>query len=87
MTIFTKCAPAAAQEDHSDADCFLLAFLSHGEDDHIFAYDGKISIQEITSLFKGDKCKSLVGKPKIFVVQVRSTKSRCRALEGLVPSF
>ncbi|XP_037545962.1 caspase-6 [Nematolebias whitei] len=59
----------AAQEDHSDADCFLLAFLSHGEDDHVFAYDGKIGIQDITSLFKGDKCKSLVGKPKIFIVQ------------------
>lgn len=59
----------AAEEDHSDADCFLLAFLSHGEDDHVYAYDGKISIQDITSLFKGDKCKSLAGKPKIFVIQ------------------
>ncbi|XP_008285572.1 caspase-6 [Stegastes partitus] len=59
----------AAEEDHSDADCFLLVFLSHGEDDHVYAYDGKISIQDITSLFKGDKCKSLVGKPKIFIVQ------------------
>lgn len=59
----------AAEEDHSDADCFLLAFLSHGEDDHVYAYDEKISIQEITSLFKGDKCRSLAGKPKIFVIQ------------------
>ncbi|XP_017263180.1 caspase-6 [Kryptolebias marmoratus] len=59
----------AAVEDHSDADCFLLAFLSHGEDDHVFTYDGKISIQEITSLFKGDKCKTLAGKPKIFIIQ------------------
>ncbi|XP_013863217.1 caspase-6 [Austrofundulus limnaeus] len=59
----------AAQEDHSDSDCFLLAFLSHGEDDHVFAYDGKISLQDITSLFKGDKCRTLVGKPKIFIIQ------------------
>lgn len=59
----------AAEADHSDADCFLLIFLSHGEQDHIYAYDGKISIQDITSLFKGDRCKSLVGKPKIFVLQ------------------
>uniref|UniRef100_A0A3P8T3B3 Caspase-6 n=1 Tax=Amphiprion percula TaxID=161767 RepID=A0A3P8T3B3_AMPPE len=59
----------AAEEDHSDADCFVLAFLSHGEDDHVYAYDGKISIQDITSLFKGDKCKSLAGKPKIFIIQ------------------
>ncbi|KAL3996577.1 plexin A [Sarotherodon galilaeus] len=59
----------AAEEDHSDADCFFLAFLSHGEDNHVYCYDGKISIQEITSMFKGDKCQDLVGKPKIFVIQ------------------
>ncbi|CAG11470.1 unnamed protein product, partial [Tetraodon nigroviridis] len=60
---------AAAKADHSDVDCFLLVFLSHGENDHIYANDDKISIQDITSLFKGDKCKSLVGKPKIFIWQ------------------
>ncbi|KAI3353111.1 hypothetical protein L3Q82_019677 [Scortum barcoo] len=59
----------AAEENHSDADCFLLVFLSHGENDHVYTYDGKISIKDITSLFKGDKCKSLVGKPKIFILQ------------------
>lgn len=51
-------------------DCFLLVFLSHGENDHVYTYDGKISIQDITALFKGDKCQSLVGKPKIFILQV-----------------
>ncbi|XP_047189756.1 caspase-6 isoform X2 [Scophthalmus maximus] len=59
----------AAGADHSDADCFLLVFLSHGENDHVYTYDGKISVQDITSMFKGDKCRSLVGKPKIFVLQ------------------
>ncbi|XP_077575544.1 caspase-6-like [Stigmatopora nigra] len=59
----------AAEGDHTDADCFLLIFLSHGEDDHVYTYDGKISIPRITALFKGDKCNSLVGKPKIFVWQ------------------
>ncbi|XP_054460520.1 caspase-6-like [Anoplopoma fimbria] len=59
----------AAEDNHTDADSFLLVFLSHGENDHVFAHDGKISIQDITSLFKGDKCKSLIGKPKIFILQ------------------
>ncbi|KAM7419374.1 hypothetical protein PAMA_016484 [Pampus argenteus] len=59
----------AANDDHSDADCFLLIFLSHGDNDYVYANDDKISIPDITSLFKGDKCKSLVGKPKIFVLQ------------------
>ncbi|XP_060947023.1 caspase-6-like [Limanda limanda] len=59
----------AAADNHSDADCFLLIFLSHGENNHVYTYDGKIEIQDITSMFKGDKCKSLVGKPKIFILQ------------------
>ncbi|XP_036942868.1 caspase-6-like [Acanthopagrus latus] len=59
----------AAEDDHSDADCFLLVFLSHGENGHVWTHDGKISIQDITSMFKGDKCSSLVGKPKIFIFQ------------------
>ncbi|NXE59095.1 CASP6 protein, partial [Calcarius ornatus] len=59
----------ASKEDHSNADCFVCVFLSHGEDDHIYAYDDKIKIQTLTDMFRGDKCQSLVGKPKIFVIQ------------------
>ncbi|XP_023683469.2 caspase-6 isoform X1 [Paramormyrops kingsleyae] len=59
----------AARANHVDSDGFVCVFLSHGENDHIFAYDGQISIRDITALFKGDQCKSLVGKPKIFIIQ------------------
>ncbi|CAH2300755.1 caspase-6 isoform X1 [Pelobates cultripes] len=59
----------ASTTDHSDFDCFICVFLSHGEDNQVYAYDAKIEIQRLTSLFKGDKCKSLVGKPKIFIIQ------------------
>lgn len=61
----------ASISSHTDADCFLCVFLSHGEGNHIYAYDAKIEIQTLTGLFKGDKCQSLVGKPKIFIIQVR----------------
>lgn len=67
----------AAEANHADADCFVCVFLSHGENDHVYAYDDKIAIQDITALFKGDKCKSLVGKPKIFILQVSSQMMRC----------
>uniref|UniRef100_A0AAY5F056 Caspase-6 n=1 Tax=Electrophorus electricus TaxID=8005 RepID=A0AAY5F056_ELEEL len=59
----------AAAADHTDADCFVCAFLSHGEEGHIFAYDGKVNIKDITALFRGDTCQSLVGKPKVFIFQ------------------
>ncbi|XP_065260919.1 caspase-6 [Emys orbicularis] len=56
-------------DNHSDADCFVCVFLSHGEDNHVYAYDAKIKVQTVTNMFKGDKCPSLVGKPKIFIIQ------------------
>ncbi|NWI44305.1 CASP6 protein, partial [Picathartes gymnocephalus] len=59
----------ASKDDHSNADCFVCVFLSHGEDDHVYAYNDKIKIQTITDMFRGDKCQSLVGKPKIFIIQ------------------
>uniref|UniRef100_A0A8C8VRQ0 Caspase-6 n=1 Tax=Peromyscus maniculatus bairdii TaxID=230844 RepID=A0A8C8VRQ0_PERMB len=58
-----------SNSSHVDADCFLCVFLSHSEGNHIYAYDAKIEIQTLTGLFKGDKCQSLVGKPKIFIIQ------------------
>ena len=66
-----KCAfLLAAQADHVDSDCFVCVFLSHGENDKVWAHDQEISIDEVTDNFKGDKCRSLVRKPKIFILQV-----------------
>ncbi|XP_004612811.2 caspase-6-like [Sorex araneus] len=59
----------ASTASHMDADCFLCVFLTHGEGSHIYAYDAKVEISMLTDFFKGDRCKSLVGKPKIFIIQ------------------
>ncbi|XP_072533194.1 caspase-6-like [Salminus brasiliensis] len=59
----------AAEADHSDADCFVCVFLSHGNEGQIYAHDKPVNIKEMIALFRGDKCKSLVGKPKIFIFQ------------------
>ncbi|XP_055972797.1 caspase-6-like [Sorex fumeus] len=59
----------ASTASHVDADCFLCVFLSHGEGNHVYAYDAKVEIATLTDFFKGDKCQSLVGKPKIFIIQ------------------
>ncbi|KAI2658378.1 Caspase-7 [Labeo rohita] len=60
-----------SQEDHSDSSCFACILLSHGEEGMIYGTDGAMPIKSMTSLFKGDMCKSLVGKPKLFFIQVR----------------
>ncbi|XP_012710613.2 caspase-7 isoform X1 [Fundulus heteroclitus] len=59
----------ASEEDHSNSSCFACILLSHGEEGMIYGTDGAMSIKTMTSMFRGDKCKSLVGKPKLFFIQ------------------
>ncbi|KAM4526388.1 caspase-7 [Fundulus diaphanus] len=59
----------ASEEDHSNSSCFACILLSHGEEGMIYGTDGAMPIKTMTSLFRGDKCKSLVGKPKLFFIQ------------------
>ncbi|XP_046724680.1 caspase-6-like [Silurus meridionalis] len=59
----------AAAANHKNADCFVCIFLSHGKEGKIEAFDNQIEIKEITDLFRGDECKSLVGTSKIFIFQ------------------
>lgn len=61
---------AAAEANHRDADSFVCIFLTHGKEGQIYASDDTIKMEEITNPFRGDQCKSLVGKPKIFIFQV-----------------
>ncbi|KAI4893322.1 hypothetical protein NFI96_028473 [Prochilodus magdalenae] len=74
----------ATEDDHSDADCFVCVFLSHGEDGHIWARDDKVNIKEITNLFRGDACEKLVGKPKIFIFQTCRGKDKENAVTPMV---
>ena len=60
----------AAKLNHNDSDCFLLAILSHGDEGVIYGTDGIIQLDMLINPFKGDKCPSLIGKPKIFIIQV-----------------
>ncbi|KAJ1215545.1 hypothetical protein NDU88_003153 [Pleurodeles waltl] len=64
-----------SQQDHSKRSCFVCILLSHGEDGTIFGTDDFIPLKNLTMLFRGDKCRSLVGKPKLFFIQA------CRGTE------
>lgn len=60
----------AMLDDHYQADCCVVCLLSHGEDGYLFGTDGrKLELDKIFSLFDNNSCKSLIGKPKIFVIQ------------------
>ncbi|KAM8940161.1 caspase-3-like [Pelodytes ibericus] len=64
-----------AEEDHSKRSSFICILLSHGEDGLIYGIDDCLPIKNLTTLFRGDKCRTLVGKPKIFFIQA------CRGTE------
>ncbi|KAF7710142.1 caspase-6-like isoform X1 [Silurus meridionalis] len=74
----------AAAANHKDADCFVCIFLSHGKEGKIEAFDNQIGIKEITDLFRGDECKSLVGKPKIFIFQACAGEKHENAVTGMM---
>ncbi|XP_034627283.1 caspase-3 isoform X2 [Trachemys scripta elegans] len=64
-----------AKDDHSNRSSFVCVVLSHGEDGLIYGTDGPFELKILTGLFRGDRCKSLVGKPKLFFFQA------CRGTE------
>ncbi|EMP40856.1 Caspase-3 [Chelonia mydas] len=64
-----------AKDDHSNQSSFVCVLLSHGEDGLIYGTDGPLELKILTGLFRGDRCKSLVGKPKLFFFQA------CRGTE------
>ncbi|XP_005092532.1 caspase-3 [Aplysia californica] len=59
----------AAASDHSDHDCFGCAVLSHGREGLVYAKDGHVPLDLLVLPFKGDRCPSLIGKPKLFFIQ------------------
>ena len=65
-----KALTDTAQRDFSSNDCFCCIIRSTGREHGICGTDDKpIDIKTITSLFTSDKCPSLDGKPKIFVLE------------------
>jgi len=63
------CIEKAANQDHSDNDCVLVAVLSHGELGYIYAKDTQYKLDTIWTYFTAQHCPTLAGKPKLFFVQ------------------
>ncbi|XP_016067669.1 PREDICTED: caspase-7 [Miniopterus natalensis] len=65
----------ASEEDHGNAACFACILLSHGEENMIYGTDGMVAIKDLAIHFRGDRCKTLLEKPKLFFIQA------CRGTE------
>lgn len=64
----------AADDDHTDHSCLVVAVMSHGDEGVIYAKDHSYKPEQLWTPFAGDKCATLVGKPKLFFIQVGRTK-------------
>lgn len=63
-------AQELSSRDHRNMDCVVCCFLSHGLEDGLYGVDDKtVSIRQLTRLFNGSQCPSLVDKPKLFFIQ------------------
>ena len=59
-----------ASIDYQSYDCLMVAILTHGVEGKLYGTDGKlIPVQDLITLFNGNQCPLLVGKPKIFFLQ------------------
>ncbi|MEE6460830.1 hypothetical protein FKM82_001116 [Ascaphus truei] len=59
-----------AKEDHSQRSCFVCLVMSHGnEKEEIHAFDTTFRVDWLIHFFKGENCKSLLLKPKLFFFQ------------------
>ncbi|XP_046900348.1 caspase-3a isoform X1 [Hypomesus transpacificus] len=65
----TQVLKSVSMEDHSGSASFVCVLLSHGDDGVFFGTDASVELKSLTSLFRGDRCPSLVGKPKLFFIQ------------------
>lgn len=60
----------ANRPEHSNADSFVCCILSHGDKDNIIGSDSQlVDIDDLVTPFKGNRCRQLAGKPKLFFIQ------------------
>ena len=50
---------------------YLVVILSHGNEGILYGYDSAYPAHKIWEPFTADRCSSLIGKPKLFFIQVR----------------
>lgn len=58
-----------AKEDHSNNDCLLIAFMTHGTGEALASYNRDFELESVIDIFSDARCPTLKGKPRIFLIQ------------------
>ena len=57
-------------DDHKKFCCCAVALMSHGDEGHIYGFEGKkVSVNELIVYFSDQNCPNLKDKPKLFIIQ------------------
>lgn len=68
----------ANDEKNNEYDCFVCCILSHGYEKGIYCNDGtEMDFKDIKKFFDGERCRELIGKPKLFFVQACQGEGKC----------
>ena len=71
-----------ADMNHDKYDCLMVAILTHGDyGDVLYGISGVITIQEVIQTFSSKRCPTLIGKPKIFIIQACRGRRNNQAVE------
>jgi len=55
---------------NNDSKVFVLCILSHGDKGAVHGIDGNlVPIERLETLFDGEHCHELAGRPKLFLIQ------------------
>ncbi|XP_068182393.1 caspase-7-like isoform X1 [Antennarius striatus] len=76
---------SVSQEDHRDSASLACVLLSHGDEGLVYGTDGPEKFENLTRFFKGDRCMSLLGKPKLFFIQLLLSQRRDPFTPSVVP--
>ncbi|ESO03853.1 hypothetical protein HELRODRAFT_111841 [Helobdella robusta] len=72
----------ATKEDHTRFDYFALVIMTHGHHQQqqqgcLYGTDASIPIRELLLPLKANRCKSLVGKPKLIFIEASHPSEKC----------
>lgn len=63
-------AKRASGRDFSSYSAFFFVVLSHGTQHGVLGVDEEtVDVQDLVRFFAANKCRSLAGKPKVFIIQ------------------
>lgn len=58
-----------SEEKYSDCDCLVVVVMTHGDPHNLYAKDSCYPVESLWVNFIGNRCPSLIGKPKMFFIQ------------------